>query len=620
MTSSSTPSVSIPFVHLITANNIGIWECDLISDKLNFINDFFKILNLDSPDVPLTVMKQFRSFVHPEDLPHFDTSLSSIQNSVGATSTLKYNMVTPQGQTVWLESSFYSYQKNEQGKPQKIVSLTRNIQQEQEDMSKMLKENMDFKNLLKAIPDFVFVFDENFIFQDIILPEGLKLFHSREEIIGQHGSIVYSEEICQLFINNIHECIETGVIKEIEYPIDLFGSRYYYKARITPLEGRKAFILISDISDRIRRMENLLEARLQAEEADRMKTAFIANMTHEIRTPLNSIIGFTEIVAAEEDPFRKNEFLEIIRANNTLLLQLVNDILDLSLIESGKYEMNLAETNIYSLIDETESLYKTKMKPGIELNVIYPSENLTIVTDPNRVKQILFNFLSNAIKNTTHGTITLGVEEMENQLRFYVSDTGCGIPKDKFQTIFNRFEKLNSFTQGTGLGLSIAENLVRNFGGKIDVESEVGVGSTFSFTLPFSNIPAGMLKRASNKQSGDGLRKMLVVVESESKYNQIKEILEKKYQISWANNEDSAIQSFVLEKPDFVLTDIQVDGMDGINIIKRIRSMSTIIPIIGITSNNFYLEQRLAISSGCNEVIAYPFSASKLAEVILAYI
>lgn len=607
---------SIPFVPMISANKIGIWEYDLSLKALRFINDFFYILELDSMNILFATIEELRSCICSEDLPNFDASLQAIQDAEGITSSSKYKCVNSLGKTVWLESHHYVYKKDNR---KRIVSLTKNIQQEQEKQSIILKENKDFKNMLRAIPDFVFIFDKNLVFQDIILPEGLNLFHNKEEIIGQHGSLIYSKEVCELFLNNIRECLENQLLKEIEYPVDLFGKRYYYKARITPLENQNVFVLISDISDRIKRMENLLEARLHAEQADRMKTAFIANMSHEIRTPLNSIIGFTEIIATEEDPKRKDEYLEIVHTNNALLLQLVNDILDLSLIESGKYEMSLSQTSVNNLILEIERTYRIKMKPNIEFRVVHPTEDISIITDPNRVKQIIFNFLSNAIKNTDCGSITVGAEVVDNSLRFYVSDTGRGIPQDKLKVIFNRFEKLNSFVQGTGLGLSIAESLVQHLGGEIAVESTLGEGSTFSFTLPLTDISPGMLIQTT-RQSDKLLKKILVVVDQELKYNGIKKILEKKYEVVWAKSESTAMTSFILEKPDFVLIDIQTDGMKGIDIIKRIRSSSNTIPIVGITSSNFYLEQHWAVGSGCNEVIAYPFSASKLEEVVLGYI
>lgn len=619
MVSSTQDLSSIPFVSMITANKMGICEYDLVSGQLFFINDYFKILNWDLSGATPRNLQQLRSLIYPQDVGTFDVAIKVCCSRDAVAFTVKYRLMDAAGRVAWMETHLYSYGKGADGKPTRIAGLTRNIHCREEERKRMLKDNTDYRNLLKAIPDFIFIFDENLIFQDIILPEGLNLFHKKEEMIGQHGSLIYSDEICALFISSIRECLDTGQPKEIEYPVDLFESRYYYKARITPLAGRKAFLLISDISDRIKRMENLMEAKLHAEEADRMKTAFIANMSHEIRTPLNSIIGFTGIIAAEEDPGLKEEYLEIVNTNNDLLLQLINDILDLSLIESGKYEMSLIPTNIHNLIDEVANAHKVRTNPEVEFKVIYPANaTLTVVTDANRVKQILFNFLSNAAKNTTRGSITLGVEEGHRHLRFYVTDTGRGIPEDKLGTIFDRFEKLDNFVQGTGLGLSIAANLVRHLGGKINVQSKVGQGSTFSFTLPYADsLPA--IDNSTQGKSGKRERKRILIVEdSDSKYNFAKEILEKKFDTIRATTEDETVQLLLAEYPDFILVDIHTGGMKGIDIIKHICCLSLRIPIVGITSSNYYLEQQWAMESGCNEVIAYPYSASRLHEVVLA--
>ena len=192
----------------------------------------------------------------------------------------------------------------------------------------------------------------------------------------------------------------------------------------------------------------MIEAKRKAEEADRMKSVFLANMSHEIRTPLNAIVGFSEIVAFTEDPEEKEEYIGIIRKNSNLLLQLIDDILDLSRIESGKSEMQLQPAEICTLIDEVGKVHRLKMKENVEFKVVRPEEEIVTVTDRNRVTQVLFNFLSNAIKNTKQGTITLGMCKEGDWVKLFVRDTGCGISKEKLPLIFTRFEKLNAFVQG----------------------------------------------------------------------------------------------------------------------------------------------------------------------------
>jgi signal transduction histidine kinase len=204
--------------------------------------------------------------------------------------------------------------------------------------------------------------------------------------------------------------LRDGKLKEIEYPLEVDGSLHYFQARIAPFEGNRVLALIHDIGDRIQRSQELIEAKRRAEDADKMKSVFLANMSHEIRTPLNAIVGFSEIIAVTESEEEKMEYLEIIQKNSNLLLQLINDILDLSRIESGKSEMHFQQVEIAGLVEEVEKVHQLKMKSNVELKVIRPEGEYWTSTDRNRVMQVLFNFLSNAIKNTEKGSITLGLK------------------------------------------------------------------------------------------------------------------------------------------------------------------------------------------------------------------
>ena len=247
----------------------------------------------------------------------------------------------------------------------------------------------------------------------------------------------------------------------------------------------------TNISKRKLEEQALIEAKEKAEESDRMKSAFVSNMSHEIRTPLNSIVGFSRILASNSDldDESKTQFSEIIESNNQLLLQLINDVLDLSKIEAGTLDFVYTDTDINILLSEIEQSMRLKIdKSIIKISFKEKLPECVAHTDRNRVAQILYNLMNNAIKFTSQGEIVLGYRMKEDQLYFYVQDTGCGIPEDKQSSIFDRFIKLDSFTQGTGLGLSISASIVYKLGGKIGVDSEEGVGSTFWFIIPY--LPA----------------------------------------------------------------------------------------------------------------------------------
>lgn len=241
-----------------------------------------------------------------------------------------------------------------------------------------------------------------------------------------------------------------------------------------------------NIEHRKRMEQDLRVAKEQAEMSNNLKSAFLANMSHEIRTPLNAIVGFSNVLTYTSDEVEKQEYINIIEKNNALLLQLISDILDLSKIEAGILEFVYSEVDINILLADIEQSSRLRLKnDAVRVEFVEGLPECIICTDPNRLMQVMNNFITNAIKFTIEGYIRLGYRQQENgDLYFYVSDSGCGIPADQQKEVFGRFVKLNSFAQGTGLGLSICESIVMKLGGKIGVNSEVGVGTTFWFTIP----------------------------------------------------------------------------------------------------------------------------------------
>ena len=229
--------------------------------------------------------------------------------------------------------------------------------------------------------------------------------------------------------------------------------------------------------------------RERAEELDRLKSAFLANMSHEIRKPLNAILGFSQLLAATDDPEERHEFVEIIDSNNRMLLQLISDILDLAKIESGTMDFKFADMSVKEVINEIVTSFRIKMPDNVALIAPKDSPECQIYSDRMRLTQVISNFLNNAIKYTSEGCITLAYEIIGDEIKFSVTDTGDGMSQEIQAHIFDRFYKGNTFKQGTGLGLSICETIVNRLGGRIGVNSELGKGSTFWFTHPYSFSP-----------------------------------------------------------------------------------------------------------------------------------
>lgn len=252
-------------------------------------------------------------------------------------------------------------------------------------------------------------------------------------------------------------------------------------------DGDYMVLTIHDLTRQKRAEQALLEAKEKAEQADCSKSAFLANMSHEIRTPLNAIVGFSELLVTAATDEERTQYLEILRMNNDLLLQLVNDILDLSKIEAGTLEFFYSDVDINQLMSELEQLFRMKVKEvgsQTQITWVRSAASCTVYTDKNRIAQVISNFMSNAIKFTSQGSICLGYEPRGTELYFYVTDTGTGIQEDKLATVFERFVKLERGKNGTGLGLSICQTIVKKLGGDIGVKSVYGSGSTFWFTIP----------------------------------------------------------------------------------------------------------------------------------------
>ena len=312
------------------------------------------------------------------------------------------------------------------------------------------------------------------------------------QVIGVY-SHVHPEDCAVLkqFVGQVKEGKATSLSKEVR--VNRGNGKYSWTSinvmvrDYRPQEGVIEMLCINyDITPLKETEQKLIIARDKAEELDRLKSAFLANMSHEIRTPLNSIVGFSSLLAETDDREERQEYIKIVETNNELLLQLVSDILDLSKIESGTFDFVRSDLDVNESCMKIIKSMDMKVPETVDLVFEKYMPDCHIYTDKNRFMQVITNFINNALKFTKQGTIALGYEQTApHKIKFYVRDTGFGIPKEKIDSIFERFVKLNTFVQGTGLGLSICKSLVSQMGGKIGVESTEGEGSCFWFTHPY---------------------------------------------------------------------------------------------------------------------------------------
>lgn len=371
--------------------------------------------------------------------------------------------------------------------------------------------------------------------------------------------------------------------------------------------------------------QELKEMKDKAELSDRLKSAFLANMSHEIRTPLNAIVGFSELLVDSDDPDEKKEYWHIIESNNDLLLRLINDILDLSKIESGIIDRKRERFNLTQLCNELYVMMGSKIpNADVELVQDNPCPECWIFLDSNRLKQVWMNFLTNAVKYTRSGYIRMGYSVEKDGIRFYVEDTGTGIPKELQDRVFGRFQKLNEFVQGTGLGLAISRAIVEAAGGEIGFTSEQGIGSTFWAWVPCEIFQHGDVgcpetslpnRRPVFSEDSDRKLKILVAEDNDSNFLLVRNIL-KDYDLLRVTNGVEAVEEIRNGKFDFVLMDLKMPVMDGLVATRKIREFNSDIPIVALTANAFDTDRASAMDAGCNAFLPKPVKRKQLFELL----
>lgn len=312
------------------------------------------------------------------------------------------------------------------------------------------------------------------------------------QVIGVYAHVVPEDQaVLKNFVGEVKTGKATSLRKEVRVCRE--DGKYTWTSinvmvrDYRPQDGIIEMLCINyDITPLKETEQKLIIARDKAEELDRLKSAFLANMSHEIRTPLNAIVGFSSLLAETDSRSERQEYIKIVQENNELLLQLISDILDLSKIEAGTFNFVYTNVDVNETCAEIIKSMSMKVSKGVELIFEEPFPECYIYTDKNRFTQVISNFINNALKFTQQGSITLGYEQVSHQkIKFYVRDTGMGIPEEKQKSVFERFVKLNTFVQGTGLGLSICKSIVSQMGGEIGVDSTEGIGSCFWFTHPY---------------------------------------------------------------------------------------------------------------------------------------
>ncbi len=502
------------------------------------------------------------------------------------------------------------------------------------------------QKILESESKFRSIFDYAPIGIALVSPKGIPFLQNKalQEMLGYS-----SEELkTKRFKNFTHsEDIKKDVIlfnelyarKISSYQIDKRfihkkGHTVWGSLTVSPIikdnKVHSALAMVLDITKRKKDESELKNSKKRAEESDRLKSAFIANISHEIRTPMNAIIGFSDLLIQEEDPATRKQYVKNIKISSEQLLVIINDILDISKIESGAISIKKQKISLSKLIREIKSTYETKAaKKNITIKCNYPKHEINdeIITDPNRLAQIINNLMNNALKFTSQGSIELNYELSKNKkwLKFSIVDTGIGINSNELDVIFHRFrqadERHTRKFGGTGLGLSIVKALVEKFGGEIGVSSQPEKGSKFYFTIPYQ--PYNVKKDKSLEQLVSSFDKftnktILVVEDDDLSFELIERALQKTgIKIDRAKNGQQAVEYCAQKKYiDIVLMDIQLPVLNGFEATQIIKKFRKNLVIIAHTAYTHQEEKELCFQSGCVDFIPKPLNPQQLYQVL----
>lgn len=610
-------------------SNIIHWDFDVQTQEFEAYNDPIN----DYASDKLVTIQRYMDVIHPEDR---SSSFDAIQSMLsGKNLTINF---TCRMQTKYDDSWQYCniigvpFEKDEHGNNVRYTGFRQNIsklhQLNEELEERNYKMQLTFKTVGMSYWDFDAKSKQFRAFNDPIND-----FHAENVITPEeYLHAAHPEDMDQVH-ENINYMIQ-GATKELNFK---FRSKTKWDEEwqtliVTgiPVErDKKGYVTrytgIKVNNTKWEKMaQQLKELKDKAELSDRLKSAFLANMSHEIRTPLNAIVGFSELMVYSEDPAEKEEYMSIIQSNNELLLRLINDILDLSKIESGILERKRETFNLAKVCNELYTMIQPKItNPDVEFQMANSGPDCWIFLDRNRLKQVWMNYLTNAIKCTKSGHIKMGYSIERGGIRIYVEDSGVGIPVELQERVFGRFQKLNEFAQGTGLGLAISRAIIEGAGGEVGFTSTPDVGSTFWAWIPCEisiqeedspTVSQPSKQQTSLNEIGKKELKILIAEDNDSNYTLVQHILNN-YNLTHVQNGVEAVNKVREEEFDLILMDMKMPVMGGLEATRKIREFNQKIPIIALTANAFDSDRVSALDAGCNEFLAKPIKKSQLLEL-----
>lgn len=610
-------------------SNIVHWDFDVNSQKFESYND---PINDYVSDRLLTV-SEYMDVIYPEDRSVFYDAMQSLIAGKNVTINFTCRIQTKYDET-WQYCDFMGvpFDQDENGDIIRYTGFRQNIPKIQQ-LNRELKERnykieLSFKTVGMSYWDFDVKSLKFSAFNDPIND-----FYSEKTITPEdYLNATHPDDV--VFVRKYMEHMFRGIDKDfnVKYRSKTKWDDEWQTLLVTGIqverdkEGhvtRYTGITINNTKWE-KMIQQLKELKEKAELSDRLKSAFLANMSHEIRTPLNAIVGFSELMVTCDDPEEKKEYINIIQSNNELLLRLINDILDLSKIESGILERKRETFNLAKVCNELYTMIQPKItNPDVEFQMDNSGPDCWIFLDRSRLKQVWMNYLTNAVKCTKSGYIKMGYSIEREGIRIYVEDSGVGIPEELQERVFGRFQKLNEFAQGTGLGLAISRAIIEGAGGEVGFTSTPGIGSTFWAWIPCEistqkehtpTISLPLQHQLSLNEIDKKELKILIAEDNESNYSLVQHIL-KSYHLTHVQNGAEAVNKVREEEFDLVLMDMKMPVMGGLEATRKIREFNNRIPIIALTANAFDADRISALDAGCNEFLAKPLKKSQLLEL-----